>query len=71
MFYKILQNIHSFKVRAMSAGVDNLIKIDEEIRKRDKNIGDSTAVDTSKSQWRRGELQFEAYMRMLDSRVSG
>lgn len=54
----------------MAAGVDNLLKIDEQIRKHDTNVQRTFTSNISKMQWKAGELQFEAYMRMLDSRVS-
>ncbi|KAK3739817.1 hypothetical protein QZH41_009063 [Actinostola sp. cb2023] len=57
-----------YQVRAMAAGIDNLLKIGEEIRKQDTNIHESQVSNLSKQQWKCGELQFEAYMRMLDSR---
>lgn len=54
----------------MAAGVDNLLKIDEGIRDVDKSVQENDQHNTSDKQYKRGELQFEAYMRMLDSRVS-
>ncbi|XP_020895547.1 alpha-adducin [Exaiptasia diaphana] len=57
-----------YQVRAMAAGVDNLLKIDEEIRDRDKSVQENDQHNTSDRPNKRGELQFEAYMRMLDSR---
>lgn len=53
----------------MSAGEANLIKCDEESRKSVLETVSEGGVDSSSTKWRKGELQFEAYMRMLDSMV--
>jgi len=54
----------------MAAGVDNLLKIDDEIRARDAKVRRECSANLSEKQFKAGELMFEAYMRMLDSRVS-
>jgi len=53
------------QVQAMPAGIDNLIKIEaSEIQEEVPQNADKTMA--GKSKWGCGELQFEAYMRLLD-----
>ncbi|EDO42734.1 predicted protein, partial [Nematostella vectensis] len=59
-----------YQVRAMSAGVDNLIKVSEQVREKVLEVtGGENITDSKGSKWKHGELEFEAWMRMLDSRV--
>ena len=55
----------------MAAGIDNLIKCDdfakEQVQETIKSGGGG--VDSSDIKWRVGELEFEAWMRLLDSMV--
>ena len=55
----------------MAAGIDNLIKCDdfakEQVQETIKAGGGG--VDSSEIKWRVGELEFEAWMRLLDSMV--
>lgn len=63
----------------MAAGLDNLIIMNEPIRKKTFGVGGKAAggVDSSssasdapnKKKWRTGELEFEAWMRLLDNMV--
>ena len=56
----------------MPAGLDNLILIGEEIKKRTFQLGSQGGggVDTGGRKWKSGELEFEAIMRQLDNVVS-
>ena len=61
----------SLQVKAVAAGIDNLIKCDdfakEQVQETTKAGGGG--VDSSYIKWRVGELEFEAWMRLLDSMV--
>ena len=61
-----------FQTRAVPAGLDNLILVSEEIKKRTHLIGSQGGggVDTGGRKWKSGELEFEAIMRQLDNVVS-
>ena len=56
----------------MPYGIDNLILIDEDTRRRVYETGQigGGGVNTAKKPWAVGELEFEALMRMLDNAVS-
>lgn len=58
-----------YQVKAVAAGIDNLIKCDdfakEQVQETTKACGGG--VDSSGIKWRVGELEFEAWMRLLDS----
>ena len=56
----------------MPAGLDNLILVSPEIREKTARIANQTGgggVDTSGKKWKCGELEYEAYMRLLDNAV--
>jgi len=56
----------------MPAGLDNLVLVGEEIRKKTfatANQGGG-GVDSSGKKWKIGELEFEAQMRIMDNAVS-
>ena len=57
------------QTRAVPAGLDNLILIGEEIKKRTFQLGSQGGggVDTGGRKWKSGELEFEAIMRQLDN----
>ncbi|KAK2572413.1 Gamma-adducin [Acropora cervicornis] len=57
------------KVKAIGAGIDNLVKCDELAIQQvveTANTGGG-GVDSGKLKWKRGEMEFEAWMRLLDS----
>merc|ERR1719282_1922992 len=53
----------------MPFGLDNLVLIDDETRRKTYEIGQQGGggVNTAKKEWSIGELEFEAQMRMLDN----
>ena len=53
----------------MSAGADELIKIDEEAKEHMDNALYG-GLDANMNQQKMAEVQFEAWMRLLDSRVN-
>lgn len=57
------------QVRAISAGIDNLVKCEdlakEQVMETVKSGGGG--VDSGQIKWKKGELEFEAWMRLLDS----
>ena len=53
----------------MSAGIDELIKIDDDAKESMVNAFNG-GVDANENQQKMAEVHFEAWMRMLDSRVS-
>ncbi|XP_060072955.1 alpha-adducin-like isoform X2 [Ylistrum balloti] len=57
------------QMNAMAAGIDNLVLIDPEVRKKAFMIANQGGggVDTGGKKWRQGELEFEAQMRQLDN----
>ncbi|XP_052101063.1 gamma-adducin-like isoform X11 [Mytilus californianus] len=57
------------QTKAVPAGVDNLILVSEEIKKRTFQVGSQGGggVDTGGRKWKPGELEFEAVMRQLDN----
>merc|ERR1719483_1167056 len=57
------------QLKMMPFGLDNLVLIDDEIRRKTYEIGQrgGGGVNTSKKEWGIGELEFEALMRMLDN----
>ena len=59
------------QVKAVAAGIDNLIKCEdfaaEQVRETVKVGGGG--VDSSQIKWKVGEMEFEAWMRLLDSMV--
>jgi len=58
-------------VKAVAAGVDNLIKCEDFARDQVKEttVQGGGGVNSSEMKWKRGEMEFEAYMRLLDSMV--
>ena len=61
-----------FQIKALSAGLENLILVSEEIQRKTFAIGNKGGggVNTGKQQWKLGEFEFEAVMRQLDNAVS-
>ncbi|XP_021374347.1 alpha-adducin-like isoform X3 [Mizuhopecten yessoensis] len=57
------------QVKAVPAGLDNLVLVDSEVRKKTFMVGSQGGggVDTGGKKWRPGELEFEAQMRQLDN----
>jgi len=57
------------QLKMMPYGIDNLILIDEDTRRRVYETGQigGGGVNTAKKPWAVGELEFEALMRMLDN----
>merc|ERR1719369_217138 len=57
------------QVKMMPLGLDNLVLIDDETRRKVFEIGQrgGGGVNTAKKEWAVGELEFEALMRMLDN----
>ena len=58
-------------MKAIAAGVDNLIKCEDFARDQVKETTQEGGggVNSTAMKWKRGELEFEAYMRFLDSMV--
>jgi len=57
------------QIKMMPFGLENLITIDEETRRKTYEIGQrgGGGTNTAKKDWGVGELEFEALMRMLDN----
>lgn len=57
------------QIKMMPMGLDNLILIDDETRRKTYEIGQrgGGGVNTAKKEWGVGELEFEALMRSLDN----
>merc|ERR1719226_15537 len=57
------------QLKMMPMGLDNLVMIDDETRRKTYEIGQKGGggVNTAKKEWTVGELEFEALMRMLDN----
>jgi len=57
------------QIKMMPFGLDNLVLIDDETRRKTYEIGQQGGggVNTAKKEWSIGELEFEAQMRMLDN----
>merc|ERR1711953_1367888 len=57
------------QVKMMPLGLDNLVLIDDETRRKTFEIGQrgGGGVNTAKKEWAVGELEFEGLMRMLDN----
>merc|ERR1719461_1898220 len=57
------------QIKMMPFGLDNLVLIDDETRRKTYEIGQQGGggVNTAKKEWSVGELEFEAQMRMLDN----
>merc|ERR1712088_1124534 len=55
--------------KMMPLGLDNLVLIDDETRRKTFEIGQrgGGGVNTAKKEWAVGELEFEGLMRMLDN----
>jgi len=58
-------------VKAVAAGVDNLIKCEDFAKDQVKETTQQGGggVNSGEMKWKRGEMEFEAYMRLLDSMV--
>lgn len=63
--------IVSLQIKALPAGLDNIILVDDEVRRKTYAVGSQGGggVDTSGKKWKTGELEFEALMRQLDNAV--
>merc|ERR1712123_430120 len=57
------------QLKMMPFGLDNLVLIDDDVRRKTFEIGQrgGGGVNTSKREWAVGELEFEALMRELDN----
>jgi len=57
------------QLKMMPFGLDNLVLIDDEARRKTYEIGQrgGGGVNSAKKEWGIGELEFEALMRMLDN----
>jgi len=57
------------QIKMMPLGLDNLVLIDEETRRKAYEVGSKGGggVNSAKKEWGVGELEFEALMRMLDN----
>merc|ERR1712079_646032 len=57
------------QIKMMPFGLDNLVLIDDETRRKVFEIGQrgGGGVNTAKKEWTVGELEFEGLMRMLDN----
>lgn len=57
------------QIKALPAGLDNIILVDDEVRRKTYAVGSQGGggVDTSGKKWKTGELEFEALMRQLDN----
>ncbi|XP_052703351.1 alpha-adducin-like isoform X3 [Crassostrea angulata] len=57
------------QIKALPAGLDNIVLVDEEVRRKTYAVGSQGGggVDTSGKKWKTGELEFEALMRQLDN----
>jgi len=57
------------QLKMMPLGLDNLVLIDDEVRRKTYEMGQrgGGGVNTSKKEWGVGEMEFEALMRMLDN----
>jgi len=57
------------QLKMMPFGLDNLVLIDDDVRRKTYEIGQrgGGGVNTSKREWAVGELEFEALMRKLDN----
>ena len=61
----------TFQVAALSAGISNLIKLDEDLIKRTSSVVNQGGGGVSSvSLWKTGELEYEAEMRVLDHKVN-
>lgn len=60
------------QVQALSCGLTNLIQVSEEVGKRVQDVvtQGGGGVSINGKLWRMGELEYEAFMRMLDNLVS-
>ncbi|XP_078355962.1 gamma-adducin-like [Oculina patagonica] len=59
----------SYQVKAVGAGVDNLIKCEDFAREQvNETVQEGGGgVNSGEMKWKRGEMEFEAWMRLLDS----
>ena len=58
-------------MKALAAGIDNLIKCEDFVKEQVQEtvkLGGG-GVDSSEIKWKVGEMEFEAWMRLLDSMV--
>ncbi|XP_052227154.1 gamma-adducin-like isoform X7 [Dreissena polymorpha] len=57
------------QIQAMPAGVENLIKVSDDIRKKTFEMANrgGGGVDSSDRKWKIGQLEFEAQMRVMDN----
>merc|ERR1719427_1233111 len=57
------------QLKMIPLGLDNLVLIDDEVRRKTYETGQRSGggASTSKKEWGVGELEFEALMRMLDN----
>ena len=62
--------LFKFQVRAITVGIDNLHIYDEEfVEQVQKTINTNANYMDKSVKWRKGELEFEGLMRMLDAQV--
>lgn len=68
---KFALRLVSLQIKALPAGLDNIVLVDEEVRRKTYAVGSQGGggVDTSGKKWKTGELEFEALMRQLDNAV--
>ena len=59
------------QIKALPAGLDNIILVEDEVRRKTFSVGSQGGggVDTSGKMWKTGELEFESLMRQLDNAV--
>lgn len=68
---KVIKLAYILQIKALPAGLDNIILVDDEVRQKTFAVGSQGGggVDTSGRKWKPGELEFEALMRQLDNAV--
>ncbi|ELT93964.1 hypothetical protein CAPTEDRAFT_100987 [Capitella teleta] len=64
---KNLMTAIDIQLKTMPAGIDNIHMPSEETRKKAYEAANPPQPEKGSRKWRRGEIEFEAYMRHLDS----
>jgi len=61
-----------FQMSLLNVGAENILLPSAELHHNisENNINQSSCITGSRRQWQRGQLEFEAMMRQLDSAVS-
>ena len=61
------------QIQALSCGMANLIQVSKEVSERVREVVTQGGGGVSKNGklWKMGEMEYEAFMRMLDNLVSG